>query len=82
MLLPKSNSASNSAVIEDSKSNNALLAPATSFKLAPNNLAWVTALAMDSTLVPKLALIVPVTFPLSSKICLKSNWTPSCLWSS
>ena len=65
-----------------SKSNNCLPASATCCKLAPNNLASVTASAIVSTFAPKLALIVPVIFPDSSNISLRSNCTPSCLWSS
>ena len=80
--LPINNSASNSALIEDSKSNKACPAAATSSKLAPNNFAWVTASAIASILPPKLALTAPVTLAVSSKICLKSNWTPTCLCNS
>ena len=73
---PVSNSASNSADMEDSKSNNCFPADATCSNSKPKALACVTALAIASGLAPNWALIWPVTLLESSKTVFKLIWAP------
>ena len=68
--MPVNNSASSSELILLSKLKSASAVEAMLLNSRPNNLALVTASAINSGLAPRLALTCPVTLPVASNISL------------
>ena len=76
--LPINNSASNSFLIELSKSNKLPAIASTVAKLAPNNLASAAALANSTGFLPNETAIAALTLLISSNIAFAFNATPFC----